>query len=159
MRTKEESGGGENSESRIQIPEGGTGNVAGLWLVTLPHFAGRVEKMRLASLYGAAFVDMEAFGLARVAEKEGIPFYCVKAISDGPHENLPDFNRFFDTSESRFRLMSFIFFAVLRPWLWPALMRLGAYSNQAARDLRRLVLSTLEERDMANVPPHSTAHD
>ena len=152
--------GGENSEFGIQNPEAGTGQrEQAHWLVTLPHFAVKAEKARLASLYGAAFVDMEAFGLARVAARQSIPFYCIKAISDGPNENLPDFNRFFVSSENRFRLIPFIFFAFLRPWLWPALMRLGAYSNQAACDLRRFVLTTLKEHQMAAPPPNSIAND
>jgi adenosylhomocysteine nucleosidase len=159
-------GCGGNSESRIQNPEvplvqNSSGRCAILqesraeiWLVTIPRFAVRAEKARLASLYRAALVDMEAFALARVAATQGIPFYCIKAISDGHHERLPDFNRFV-SSENRFRLIPFIFFAFLRPWLWPALMRLGAYSNHAARDLRRLVLTTLEERMMVAPPSNS----
>ena len=65
-----------------------------LWLVTSPKVAGASEKRRLASTYGASLVDMEAAALARLAAMRGIPFYCIKGVSDGFSEELPDFNRF-----------------------------------------------------------------
>jgi len=60
-------------------------------LVTSSRVAGAAEKKRLASTYEAALVDMEAAGVARLAKMRGIPFYCVKGISDGPSDQLPDF--------------------------------------------------------------------
>ena len=70
------------------------GAPAGLWLVTSPRVANRAEKLRLANAYGAALVDMEAAAVARLAAMRGIPFHCVKGVSDGFNEDLPDFNRF-----------------------------------------------------------------
>ena len=37
---------------------------------------------------------MEAAAVARLAAMRGIPFYCIKGVSDGFTDNLPDFNRF-----------------------------------------------------------------
>ena len=54
-----------------------------LWLVTGPRVADATEKQRLASTYGAALVDMEAAAVARLAAMRGIPFYCIKGVSDG----------------------------------------------------------------------------
>jgi adenosylhomocysteine nucleosidase len=126
------------------------------WLVTSPRVADRAEKARLASAYGAGLVDMEAFGLARVAAQHSIPFYCIKGVSDGPQDRLPDFNRFISV-DHHFRLTRFIFFAFLRPWLWPSLMSLGEHSNHAARNIRQLLLAALEKRQIATAsgnPPH-----
>ena len=67
------------------------------WLVTSPRVADATEKKRLASTYSAALVDMEAAGIARLARMRGIPFYCIKGISDGYSDQLPDFNRFIST--------------------------------------------------------------
>lgn len=50
-------------------------------------------KMRLAA-QGAQAVDMEAAGVAAVAVEKSLPFFCVRAISDGVGRDLPvDFNR------------------------------------------------------------------
>ena len=64
------------------------------WLVTSPKVADAAEKQRLAATYQAALVDMEAAAIARLARMRGIPFYCIKGISDGYSDQLPDFNRF-----------------------------------------------------------------
>ncbi len=37
---------------------------------------------------------MEAAAVARLAGMRGIPFYCIKGVSDAFDEKLPDFNRF-----------------------------------------------------------------
>ena len=67
------------------------------WLVTSPRVADAHEKQRLAATYSAALVDMEAAAIARLAQMRGIPFYCIKGISDGYTDKLPDFNRFIST--------------------------------------------------------------
>ncbi|HME58856.1 MAG TPA: hypothetical protein VKF63_11005, partial [Terracidiphilus sp.] len=84
------------------------------WLVTSSRVADATEKKRLASTYEAALVDMEAAGIARIAKMRGIPFYCIKGISDGYSDQLPDFNRFISPG-GQFKLARFIVFALLRP--------------------------------------------
>jgi adenosylhomocysteine nucleosidase len=114
-------------------------------LVTSSRVAGAAEKKRLAATYEAALVDMEAAGVARLAKMRGIPFYCVKGISDGPSDQLPDFNNFI-SSDGRFKLPPFILFAILRPWYWPALMRMGENSKKAARSIAQSLQNLLDER-------------
>jgi adenosylhomocysteine nucleosidase len=118
-------------------------------LVTSSRVAGAGEKKRLAATYEAALVDMEAAGVARLAKMRGIPFYCVKGISDGPSDQLPDFNNFISPN-GQFKLAQFILFATLRPWHWPALMRMGENSKKAARNLARSLLNLLDERGPAS---------
>jgi adenosylhomocysteine nucleosidase len=113
-------------------------------LVTSPRFADQAEKRRLAATHGAALVDMEAAAVARLAGRRGVPFYCVKGVSDGLQDQLPDFNRFL-SAEGRFRRARFVLFAALRPWLWPALVRLGENSGKAARCMRDCLLDILDE--------------
>jgi adenosylhomocysteine nucleosidase len=115
------------------------------WLVTNPKVADATEKKRLAETYQAALVDMEAAGIARLAAMRGIPFYCVKGISDGFADQLPDFNRFL-SPDGHFQLARFVFFALLRPWHWPALIRMGENSSKASRDLAESLLDMLDER-------------
>ena len=107
---------------RAEIATGSAHNVAGvidvrtgerfhcdagagdLWLATSPKVANRAEKRRLAAAYHAALVDMEAAAIARLAAMREIPFYCIKGVSDGLNDRLPDFNPFL-TADGRFRLV------------------------------------------------------
>jgi adenosylhomocysteine nucleosidase len=118
--------------------------VSDCWLVTRPKVADEAEKMRLAATYQAALVEMEAAGVARLARMRGIPFYCIKGISDGYSDNLPDFNRFI-SANGQFRLARFVFFVLLRPWYWPALIRMGENSRRAARGIAASVRDLLDE--------------
>ncbi len=119
------------------------------WLVTSSRVADAHEKLRLAETYQAALVDMEAAGVARLAQMRGIPFYCIKGISDGPSEQLPDFNSFISL-DGQFKLARFIVFAILRPWHWPALIRMGENSRKAARNIAQSLLDLLDERGPAS---------
>ena len=115
------------------------------WLVTSPIVADAAEKRRLASAYGAALVDMEAAAIARLAAMRGIPFYAFKGVSDGFADRLPDFNPFF-TPDGRFQTPRFTVFALLRPWLWPALARMGENSRKASQSIAKSLLHFLDER-------------
>jgi adenosylhomocysteine nucleosidase len=114
------------------------------WLVTSSRVADAAEKQRLASTYEAALVDMEAAGVARLAQMRGIPFYCIKGISDGYTDQLPDFNQFISTC-GQFKLAHFVVFALLRPWYWLALIRMGENSREAARNIAQSLLDFLDE--------------
>jgi adenosylhomocysteine nucleosidase len=115
-----------------------------LWLITNAKVADAAEKQRLASTYQAALVDMEAAAIARLARMRGIPFYCIKGISDGYGDQLPDFNRFI-SNDGQFQLLRFVFFALVRPWHWRALIRMGENSRKAARGIAASVLDLLDE--------------
>jgi adenosylhomocysteine nucleosidase len=113
-----------------------------LWLLTSPQVANSAEKRRLASAYNAALVDMEAASVARLAQMRGIPFYCIKGVSDGCNDHLPDFNRFLSPS-GHFHLARFVLFALLRPWCWPALIQMGENSMQASQSIAESLLDFL----------------
>jgi adenosylhomocysteine nucleosidase len=114
-----------------------------LWLVTSPKVAGPAEKQRLAAAYPAALVDMEAAAIARLTAMRGIPFYCIKGVSDGLTERLPDFNRFISPS-GQMQLPRFIFFALCRPWYWPALIRMGENSKKASQSIAKSLRDFLD---------------
>ncbi|HVW22394.1 MAG TPA: hypothetical protein VHC86_14365 [Opitutaceae bacterium] len=105
------------------------------WAVTVAAVAGREEKRRLAAAFGADVVEMEAAEVARQARRAGVPFRCLKAVSDGWDEDLPDFGKFIDAG-GRIRPGPFAAHVLARPWRWPALARLGRRSARAARALR-----------------------
>jgi len=122
-----------------------TGEFGELWLVTSDRVADQTEKRRLAGAHGAGLVDMEAVGIARLAAMRRIPFYCIKGVSDGMADQLPDFNGFI-SRDGRFQRARFVGFALLRPWHWLALLRLGENSRRAALALRISLLAVLEQR-------------
>jgi adenosylhomocysteine nucleosidase len=113
-------------------------------LVTGTRVADAAEKQRLAFTYSAALVDMEAAGVARLAQMRGIPFYCIKGISDGYSDQLPDFNRFI-LPGGQFKLARFMVYALLHPWYWHALIRMGENSRKAARNIAQSLLDFLDE--------------
>jgi adenosylhomocysteine nucleosidase len=115
------------------------------WLVTSPRVAGEAEKKRLAATYGAQMVDMEATGVARLAQMRGIPFYMLKGISDGFADKLPDLNRFIGL-DGRFNMAGMALFSILRPWHWSSLIRMGENSSKASQSMREALLDLLDER-------------
>ncbi len=118
---------------RFQTAGAAAGN-AQVRLVTLDHVARPAEKRALAERYGAVLVDMEAAAVARLARARSIEFFCIKGISDGYTDALPDFNLFLD-AHGQLRMPALIAQAVLHPGWWPSLWRLGAQSRLAARNL------------------------
>jgi adenosylhomocysteine nucleosidase len=130
-----ESTGKETCEA-VLSHSGGLDSLPGLWLVTASTVADVKEKRRLAAAYSAGLVDMEATTVARLAKMRGVPFYCIKGVSDGYRGKLPDFNNFISPA-GKFRLVAFIFSVVLRPWYWRALIRMGEDSKEAALNLAR----------------------
>jgi adenosylhomocysteine nucleosidase len=114
-----------------------------LWLATSPTVANETEKRRLAAAYKAALVDMEAAAIGRLAAMRGIPFYCIKGVSDDLNARLPDLNRFI-ASDGKFRMANFVLFAVLRPWYWPALLRMGENSRKAAQAIAQSLIEFLD---------------
>jgi adenosylhomocysteine nucleosidase len=114
------------------------------WLVTSPRVADEAEKRHFASIYKAALVDMEAAAIGRLAAARGIPFYCIKGVSDPLEARLPDFNRFID-ADGQFQTPKFVLFALLRPWLWPALVRMGENSSRASQNMAERLHELLNE--------------
>jgi adenosylhomocysteine nucleosidase len=114
------------------------------WLVTSSRVAGHGEKQRLAAAFGASLVDMEAAAVARLAGARGIPFSCVKGVSDGLSQPMPDFNGFY-SADGQFQRGRFIRHALLRPWQWPALMRMGRNCRSAAQGIRESLLDILDD--------------
>jgi adenosylhomocysteine nucleosidase len=115
------------------------------WLVTSPVVADEREKQRLAAAYKADLVDMEAAAIARLAQMRGIPFYAIKGVSDGFTDTLPDFNRFIG-DDGKFQLARFVLFAILRPFYWPSLIRMGENSRKASQSMRDSLLAFLEQQ-------------
>jgi adenosylhomocysteine nucleosidase len=125
--------------------------LATLRLVTLDHVARASEKRPLAERYQAILVDMEAATVARVARAHGIPFLCIKAVSDGYTDVLPDFNRFLNP-QGQLRLAVFVAYAAAHPRYWAPLVRLGANSRAAARGMAAYLTACLARDGTGELP-------
>jgi len=119
-----------------------TASGEGQRLITLDHVAGQDEKRLLAEKYQAVLVDMEAAAVARIARDRGLDFLCFKAVTDGPNDKLPDFNRFIGES-GQLHVPSLARWAAVRPAHWGPLRRLGKNSNLAARELANFLSRSL----------------
>ncbi|MGB7136622.1 MAG: phosphorylase [Acidobacteriaceae bacterium] len=118
------------------------GQRLGQVLVTLDHVAGQEEKRTLAEKYQATLVDMEAAAVARIARDRGLAFLCFKAVTDGPNDKLPDFNRFIG-EQGQVHVPSLARWAALRPAHWGPLRRLGKNSRLAAQELANFLSRSL----------------
>jgi adenosylhomocysteine nucleosidase len=117
------------------VPEAGCEFHQGRLLST-DRFASTVaEKTRLRQL-GADAVDMEAAAVAAWANREGIDFYCIRAVTDTAEESFRvDFNAARD-HEGRFLRGRIARQALSRPWSRvPELVRLERNCRLAARNL------------------------
>ncbi len=94
------------------------------------------EKRELREKTGAIAAEMEAGAVKKVAEEWGVPFYCIRAVSDTANEDMPlDFNLYRDDA-GRFSLPKIAMAAISRPWTRiPALRRLEANCNVASESL------------------------
>ncbi len=95
-----------------------------------------VEKQALRERTGAVAVEMEAEAVEAKAREWGVPFRCVKVVSDLAVEDLPlDFNLYRD-AEGRFSRGRIALAAMARPFsVMPGLLRLDQNCRMAAERL------------------------
>jgi len=94
------------------------------------------EKAAIRAKTGAVAVEMESAAVALKAAEWGVPFFCVRAVSDTAADNLPlDFNLFRD-AEGRFSRGRIALAAMARPFsVMPGLLDLDRSSRRAAEAL------------------------
>lgn len=99
------------------------------------------EKAQLADRYQAIAVEMEAFGIAVRAKRAGLPFCCIKVVSDRADESFRfDFNQV-RTADGHISRGKIIGKALVRPILIPELLRLKRRADRAAVVLGDFVVS------------------
>jgi adenosylhomocysteine nucleosidase len=108
--------------------------IGGGVLVTSEEIAGAAGKAALVDRFHGLVVDMEAAGVARVAQRFNVGFGCVKAISDEFDFVMPPVERFVD-EQGNFEAGRFAGWAALRPHQWANVIRLGRNSRRATRAL------------------------
>jgi len=109
-------------------------------ICSLDHVAQTAaEKSRLHST-GAIAVEMEAAGVAGRAQALGLPFFCIKSVTDLAGETMAnDFNAAL-RSDGRFDTIRVLASSLRHPWVrLPELFRLRARCVRAARSLGEFI--------------------
>ncbi len=112
-------------------------------LVSTPTIASVKEKQRLYESYLASAVDMEAATVARIAQGHSLPFHAIKVISDDANFELEELSQF-ATQNGQFREAAFAAYSVVRPRLWPKLIKLAQNSKLAVQSLTAELQSQLD---------------
>jgi len=115
-----------------------------------PHRAGAIRSIdRVASTAaeksalhatGAIAVEMEAAGVAQRARTLGLPFFCIKSVTDLAGETMAnDFNAVL-RSDGHFDTMKILALSLRRPWVrLPELVRFRQRCLLAARSLGEFI--------------------
>jgi nucleoside phosphorylase len=104
-------------------------------LASIDRVAQTAEEKAQLRARGASAVEMEAAGVAAKAVEFGLPFYCVRSITDLAEESfLTDFNAVL-RPDGRFDTMRIIADSCRRPRSLPELLRLGRRCHTAAHTL------------------------
>jgi adenosylhomocysteine nucleosidase len=99
------------------------------------------EKAQLFRQTGARAVEMESAGVALRAKRAGLPFYCIKVVTDTATESFAfDFNRM-RTIEGRLARGKIMIHALAHPNLVPGLLRLKRRSEEVAQALGEFLVS------------------
>jgi nucleoside phosphorylase len=113
-------------------PDAATGIVA-----SIDHIAQTAAEKRNLRASGASIVEMEAAGAARASEDLGLPFYCIRAVSDLAHEDLiNDFNAALGP-DGRFSIVS-----LMKQLKWGELVRLQQRTTLASKKLGDFIDAT-----------------
>ena len=99
------------------------------------------EKRSLFS-QGAIAVDMEAAGVAARTNRAGLPFGCIKVVSDRADETFKvDFNGL-RSREGRIARGKIVVHALAHPSVIPSLLRLKRRTEDAAQILGEFLVSS-----------------
>ncbi len=91
------------------------------------------EKQQLRRRYLADAVEMEAAAVAARARRAGLPFHCVRVVSDAAAEDFRIDLNAARSPDGRFCFKKVVLSALKKPWVsFPELLRLVRVSRRAA---------------------------
>jgi len=113
-------------------------------LLTADRFIGEpAEKLALGEQHGALVVDMESAAFARRCHERGVPWACLRVVSDDV--SVPFTTEVADLVEDgKVRLGRVVRLLLRKPWLLPKLLRLARQTRLAARRLADGVVQFLK---------------
>ena len=105
-------------------------------LISQDRFIATAAEKNELHVLGAQAVEMEAASIALAAEERGVPFSCVRVVSDTALEDFPiDFNRFRDVT-GRFDRKKIALRGLLSPFRGlPNLIRMGQRGRMTSKIL------------------------
>jgi len=96
---------------------------------------------------------MEAAAVAAVAQKRGIEFAAIKAISDEVDFVMPPVGEFVDQA-GRFQTLRFAIYIAVRPKWWRAVKQLNSNSRLAAVKLSEALKHLTDQRSVTAPQEH-----
>lgn len=94
------------------------------------------QKAELRRATGARFADMEAAAVARESQSRGLPFHCIRVVSDTADEGFDTDLDAARDAEGRFRLPAILAQAARKPWnRIPELIHLNRRTRMASEML------------------------
>jgi len=105
-------------------------------IVSVTRIAATASEKRQLRATGALAVEMESAGVARASELRGVPFYCVRAVSDLATEDFANNFNDFLMPDGRFNIPQLVFGAFRRPMSRiPELYRLAQRTALASQNM------------------------
>ncbi|MCW5963653.1 MAG: hypothetical protein KIT83_06420 [Bryobacterales bacterium] len=125
---------GQDFPCALPVSPGRT--VSPAMILSVDHIVRFASEKHLIGEGGVDAVEMEAAAVARFAQRHGVPFVALKAVSDTCEEDLPvDFNRA-RRDDGGIRVHSVLAQALSRPWSsLPGLRHLARASRVASESL------------------------
>ncbi|HUB77857.1 MAG TPA: hypothetical protein VMB03_03620 [Bryobacteraceae bacterium] len=107
---------------------------------TSDHIVGTAGEKNLLHSAGMIAVEMEAAGVAQRAQKLGVPFFCIKSVTDLAGETMAnDFNAVL-RPDGQFDTINLLASSLRHPWVrLPELLRLQRRCMLAARSLGEFI--------------------
>jgi adenosylhomocysteine nucleosidase len=132
----------------------GTDNIAATGvIVTQDRVAQHAAEKSTLYAAGAVAVDMEAAAVAARAKRAGLPFACIKVVSDRADESFGvDLNRM-RSPDGRIRRGKISYYALTHPKVIPELLRLKRRTEAAAKVLGEFLVNCRINSEPNSPPP------
>lgn len=123
----------------VEVPHSGLDYASGT-LVSMDRVAQTAEEKRDLRRSGASAVEMEAAGMLPRVREWGVPFFCIRSVTDLANESFVlDFNAVRNV-DGRFSTPRILAAAIQRPFtVGPELMKLRNRCDIAARSLGEFI--------------------
>ncbi len=113
-----------------------------------------LQKQQLFST-GCIAIDMESGGVAARTKRAGLPFCCIKVISDRADESFPFDLNAMRSKEGRIARGKIVIQALTHPAVIPALLRLKRRTEDAANSLGEFLVRSRIITESASAQPES----
>ncbi len=131
----------ETQEKFATTPISGGGTAPVGLIVTQDRIANSAEEKRQLRATGAIAIEMEAAAVAARAKRAGLPFACIKVVTDRADESFGfDVNRM-RSEDGRIRRGKIGIYALAHPNVIPELLRLRRRTNDAVKVLGEFLVN------------------